>query len=355
MSHLDPSSSSSRPRYNLQTELGQPPAMSTSSVHFSPHKVVEARSTHQLLEAQSRTTCCRIVGKLLALGFVRQMALPSDNVSASHPILSNVVYLPSVAARKYLTVVCTEELCTTYPPANTKTPCLPLVRRRTVALSILTSIVSLHPAFFRIMAPRFPLDEAPGGSEAKEVIQEALSKMHGGASPFPWIDEEGNTLLGCYAGLRLTICHPRSHPPSASSYSYTPGVAKQFFEVAKSIYASGVKPRNRELAIIGLASVLRVPYVALCHRAVAPKVGLTPEQFEDGIAGKVPRDLSEEEALAYRLGRILTSLNGPLDEETWREVTEKMSKTEFIGIAHTVAGYRWVSLLEQVNADSRWD
>ncbi|KAL2758199.1 hypothetical protein ACRALDRAFT_1080135 [Sodiomyces alcalophilus JCM 7366] len=188
------------------------------------------------------------------------------------------------------------------------------------------------------MAPRFPIDEAPGGSEAKQVIQDALSKMHSGDPPFPWVDEPGNTLLGCYAAL-----------------SYTPGVAQQFFEVAKSIYTSDVKPRNRELAILGLASVLRVPYVIMCHRQVAQKVGLTPEQFEDGVAGKVPRDLSDEEALAYRLGRILTSLNGPLDEATWREVAEKMSKTEFIGIVHTVAGYRWVSLLDQVNADSRWD
>lgn len=116
-----------------------------------------------------------------------------------------------------------------------------------------------------------------------------------------------------------------------------------------------MKPRNRELAIIGLASVLRVSYVILCHRHVARKVGLTEEQFEDGIAGKVPQDLSDEEALAYRLGRILTTLQGPLDEATWREVTEKMSKTEFMGIVHTVAGYRWVSLLDQVNADTRWD
>lgn len=116
-----------------------------------------------------------------------------------------------------------------------------------------------------------------------------------------------------------------------------------------------VKPRNRELATLGLASVLDVPYVVYCHRMVTAKLGLTAEQYEDGLAGRVPQDLSEEECMAYRLGRILTMLKGPLDDKTWQEATSKMDKAEIVGIVHTVAGYRWIALLEQVGGeDRRW-
>jgi len=127
---------------------------------------------------------------------------------------------------------------------------------------------------------------------------------------------------------------------------------QQFFELAKLCYStSGAKPRNRELAILGLSSVLDVPYVTFCHEGVAAKVGLSAEQYADGLAGQVPRKLTDEESMAYRLGRILTTLNGPLKEETWQEVIAVMDKSEFVAILHTIAGYRWVSLLEQANGE----
>lgn len=136
-------------------------------------------------------------------------------------------------------------------------------------------------------------------------------------------------------------------------------MARQFFEVAKTIYTKGeVKPRNRELAILGLASVLKVPYVRYCHgegEGAAIKAGLSHEQARQGLAGDIPDGLSEEEQLVYRLGRVLTTLNGPLDNATFHEVETKLSKTEFVGLVHTIAGYRWIALLEQVNGDPRWD
>jgi hypothetical protein len=104
-----------------------------------------------------------------------------------------------------------------------------------------------------------------------------------------------------------------------------------------------------------LSSVLDVPYVVYCHHGVAGKFGFTDEQYNDGLAGQVPRGLTEEETMAYRLGRILTTQIGPLDNEIWKQVTSVMKKTEFVAILHTIAGYRWVSMLEQANGeDQRW-
>lgn len=116
-----------------------------------------------------------------------------------------------------------------------------------------------------------------------------------------------------------------------------------------------VKPRNRELAVLGLASVLDVPYIDYCHRPLGLKFGIEPAQWLEGLAGRVPQGLTTEEAMAYRLGRIFTTLTGPLDDATWKEATACMDKAQIVGIIHTVAGYRWVALLDHVNGeDRRW-
>lgn len=133
-------------------------------------------------------------------------------------------------------------------------------------------------------------------------------------------------------------------------------MAQQFFEVAKTMYGpTTVKPRNRELAILGLASFLDVPYIDYCHRPLAAKFGISAEQWQEGLGGSTPTGLAPEEAMAYRLGRLLTQLTGPLDDATFREATAVLTKAEIVGIVHTVAGYRWVALLDHVNGeDRRW-
>ncbi len=53
---------------------------------------------------------------------------------------------------------------------------------------------------------RFPLEKTAESQEAEQTIRDALAKMHNGAPPFPWIEEDGSALLGCYAPLRC-VCH----------------------------------------------------------------------------------------------------------------------------------------------------
>ena len=84
------------------------------------------------------------------------------------------------------------------------------------------------------------------------------------------------------------------------------------------------------------------------HRVLSAKVGITNEQYEDGLSGRVPRDLSEEEDMVYRLGRKLIRLESSLDNDTWSEAVGKMAKSEIVGVVHVVSGYRWLALLAQV-------
>lgn len=100
---------------------------------------------------------------------------------------------------------------------------------------------------------------------------------------------------------------------------------------------------------------MNVPYIVYCHRGVAEKVGLTTQQYEDGLAGKVPEGLTESEEMAYKIARALTELNSRLGDEVWEEAIAKLGKSELVGVTHIVAAYRWVALLAQVNGDDhRW-
>ena len=87
---------------------------------------------------------------------------------------------------------------------------------------------------------------------------------------------------------------------------------------------NSVKPKNRELAILGLLSVVRAPFVRYSHGLIAlHKEGITEEQYETGLKGSTPVGLSEEEGAAYRLGRTLAELKGPMDDETWDDAVGK--------------------------------
>ncbi|KAI0973528.1 AhpD-like protein [Xylaria arbuscula] len=189
------------------------------------------------------------------------------------------------------------------------------------------------------MAPRFPFDESPD-PEAREVIEQALEKMHSGVPPFKFTEDDNKTLVGCYAPM-----------------CYSPIITRQFFALAKACYdPTAVKPKIRELAILGFASIMHVPYIVYCHRGCAEQVGLTSEQYAAGLTGETPSGLSEPEAMAYQLARILTQLTSRLDDNTWNAATEKLEKAEVVGITHIVAGYRWVALLAQLNGDdNRWE
>lgn len=51
------------------------------------------------------------------------------------------------------------------------------------------------------MTPRFPIQDAPDPT-TKQVMEDTLGKMHHGGPPFQWVEDDGSSLIGCYAPLR---------------------------------------------------------------------------------------------------------------------------------------------------------
>lgn len=120
-------------------------------------------------------------------------------------------------------------------------------------------------------------------------------------------------------------------------------------ELSKASYMPNhIKPRNRELAILAFVSGSPTPYMLKVHGArdgKNPTSQFTSEQLEDALAGKVPQGLDEEEQSVYRLGKVLSTLNGPLDDETWKEYSSKLPRSEIVGIANFIGVFQWLTLM----------
>lgn len=115
-----------------------------------------------------------------------------------------------------------------------------------------------------------------------------------------------------------------------------------------------LKPRYRQLAIMAVISVTKVPLINHCHRQLSAAMGFSAEQYDQGISGQTPPGLSEEEMVVYELSRQLVLLNEPLDEASWAKARSKLDKPDIVALVHVVTSYRWISLLDMVNADSSW-
>ncbi|KAI0022368.1 AhpD-like protein [Xylariomycetidae sp. FL0641] len=186
------------------------------------------------------------------------------------------------------------------------------------------------------MTPRFPLNEAPAAN-ANETMTSMLADIHGGPPPFPIIEENGESMLGPYA-----------------AFSYTPKMAEAFFIMSKTCYSTEhVKPRNRELAVLALCSVYDAPYMTYCHKNLGKKVGLESDQIDEALRGQEPQGLSEEESAAYCLGRALSAGLGPLDDATFSSIVARMEKSQAVGVANVIGGYRWIVTLVQLNGTDR--
>lgn len=107
--------------------------------------------------------------------------------------------------------------------------------------------------------------------------------------------------------------------------------------------------------MLGVCSIVHAPYIQYCHRPIFIKLGFTAEQYETGLAGKIPEGLNTEEAMAYELGKTLTELKGPLSQQHWEQAVSKMGRQQLLGVAHIVGAYVYISMLGNLNGeDHRW-
>ncbi|KAE9381524.1 hypothetical protein N431DRAFT_425097 [Stipitochalara longipes BDJ] len=85
----------------------------------------------------------------------------------------------------------------------------------------------------------------------------------------------------------------------------------------------GLPAAARETAILATGSHYQAPYEIYAHERVAlAKTSLSKEQINMIKKRKKPRDLREEESVAFDASMELVSRKGPLGKERWDEVVD---------------------------------
>ena len=136
--------------------------------------------------------------------------------------------------------------------------------------------------------------------DAQRTVYEAIT---GGprasqAGTVPITDEAGR-LVGPFAVMLLT-----------------PEVGNAMQQVGATIrFSAALTARERELGILAVAGELRSDFERLAHEPAAIKAGLTREQVDAVLSGRVPEGLSDDEALITRLAGVMTRDRTLSDDE----------------------------------------
>ena len=118
------------------------------------------------------------------------------------------------------------------------------------------------------------------------------------AGTVPITDEEGR-LVGPFAVMLLA-----------------PAVGNALQQVGATIrFGTGLTGRERELAILTVAGVLDSDFERLSHEPAARALGLSQDQVDAALAGRVPAGTDDDEALVCRLAKVMTADRTLADEE----------------------------------------
>ena len=144
---------------------------------------------------------------------------------------------------------------------------------------------------FEKLPPRLdlipPADLAPAQRVLYDVITGGPRASQAGTVPITDVD---GRLLGPFAVMLLS-----------------PEVGNAMQQVGARIrFGTALTGREREIAILSVAGVLRSDFEALAHEPAARALGLSQEQIDAVLAGQTPRDLPADEATVGRLARSMT-------------------------------------------------
>jgi 4-carboxymuconolactone decarboxylase len=149
------------------------------------------------------------------------------------------------------------------------------------------------PARLELIAPE-DLDDA------QRELYEAITggPRAGQAGTVPIVDEAGR-LVGPFAVMLLT-----------------PEIGQAVQQVGARIrFAAALSDRQRELAILAVAGELGSDFERLAHEPAARKLGLTKQQVDAVLSGRVPGGLTDDETLTCRLARVMTAARDLADAD----------------------------------------
>jgi len=112
---------------------------------------------------------------------------------------------------------------------------------------------------------------------------------------------------------------------------------------AKIRFGTTLSARERELAILSVAGVLRSDFERLAHEPAARALGLAQTQIDDVLSVGRPDDLSADEAMICRLAQVMTA-DRTLSDEDYEAGIEALGRERLAELTWLVGYYSALAL-----------
>ena len=116
-------------------------------------------------------------------------------------------------------------------------------------------------------------------------------------------------------------------------------------EMGTVIFKGALPPRERELAVLRNAWLLRAPYEWGEHVAIGKRYGVTPEEIERIIQGSAAPGWSEHEAAILR-GVEELLVDQMISDETWAVLAKSWNEKQLIEFPMMVGQYVATALVQ---------
>lgn len=164
-----------------------------------------------------------------------------------------------------------------------------------------------------------PLSAAELSGEARDLVMEVRAAI--GLSPTADIPEYCLTMV--------------KHPE----------IFRRQMEMGTAIFKGHLPARERELAVLRIAWLLRAPYEWGEHVAIGKRYGVTAEEIERVIEGSATPGWSEHEAALLRGVEELLSEQA-ISDATWATLAKKWSEPQLIEFLMMVGQYVATALVQ---------
>jgi 4-carboxymuconolactone decarboxylase len=123
---------------------------------------------------------------------------------------------------------------------------------------------------------------------------------------------------------------------------YSPAISAKFIELQmyEPMHTS-LNERVREVVILAVGAVWRADYELYAHSAAARTAGISEHAVKALANGEIPDDLTDDEKVAARLARELTTSHR-VGDALYREAEQAFGRTGLVDMAALIGAYHAV-------------
>ena len=153
--------------------------------------------------------------------------------------------------------------------------------------------------------------------------------------------------VGIVARIRAAVGLPPSDdiPEYCLTMIKHPEIFRCQMEMGTAIFKGALPPRDRELAVLRVAWLLRAPYEWGEHVSIGKRCGVTPEEIEQVIVGSGSPGWNDHDATILRAVEELLA-DQAMSDPTWEALASRWNEQQLIEFPMMVGQYVATALVQ---------